>query len=125
MVDGDTIRVRLDGVDYPVRYIGMDAPERGDPFFREATNANEDLVANKRVWLEKDTSDTDQYDRLLRHVWVKVDGEWLLVDAELVRNGLAEAKTYPPDTKYDETYADAQTEAQDAGVGLWADAPHE
>ncbi len=43
MVDGDTIRVRLDGVDYPVRYIGMDAPERGDPFFREATHANDGL----------------------------------------------------------------------------------
>jgi micrococcal nuclease len=125
VVDGDTIRVRLDGVDYRVRYIGIDAPERGDPLFRAATNANDHLVANERVWLEKDTSDTDQYDRLLRHVWVKIDGAWLLVDSELVRLGLAEAKSYPPDTKYDEIYADAQAEAHDAAVGLWADVPHE
>jgi micrococcal nuclease len=121
VVDGDTIRVRLDGVDYPVRYIGIDAPERDEPLFRESSQANDALVANKRVWLEKDTSDTDKYDRLLRHVWVKDGAAWLLVDEELVRLGLAEAKTYPPDTKYDQIYFEAQDEAQNAGVGLWAD----
>ena len=37
VIDGDTIDVRLDdGQIYPVRYIGMDAPERDQPFFTES-----------------------------------------------------------------------------------------
>jgi hypothetical protein len=31
VVDGDTIRVDIDGVEYPVRYIGIDAPEIDNP----------------------------------------------------------------------------------------------
>ena len=31
VTDGDTIRVLLQGQEYPVRYIGMDTPEMGQP----------------------------------------------------------------------------------------------
>ena len=120
VTDGDTIRVRIDGQVYPLRYIGIDAPERGDDLARQATRANTRLVDGARVVLEKDVSDTDRYDRLLRHVWLKDGSGWLLVSAELVRRGLAYAKSYPPDTAHDDLLAAAESEAQDAAVGLWA-----
>jgi len=53
---------------YKVRYIGMDTPEKGDPYYNKATQANATLVANKTIRLEKDVSETDKYGRLLRYV---------------------------------------------------------
>ncbi len=48
----------------------MDAPERDQPFFTEAYNANANLVLQKSVILIQDVSETDPYDRLLRYVIV-------------------------------------------------------
>jgi len=67
VVDGDTINVRIDGQEYSVRYIGIDAPETHDPeegvewMGPEATQANKNLVSGRRVYLEEDVSETDYY----------------------------------------------------------------
>ena len=97
VVDGDTIRVRLpDGREEPVRYIGIDTPERGDPCFQEAADANARLVEGRRVRLERDVSERDRYGRLL--AYVHRVGDDLFVNEALVREGWAEAKEYRPDT---------------------------
>jgi micrococcal nuclease len=124
VVDGDTIEVSMAGTTYRVRYIGVDTPETVDPrrpvgcYGREASERNRQLVEGKTVELEKDVSETDKYDRLLRYVWV--DGE--MVNATLVREGYAMASTYPPDVKYQELFQSLQQEARDAGRGLWGPA---
>jgi micrococcal nuclease len=56
---------------------------------------------------------------LLRYVYV---GD-VMVNAELVRQGYARARAYPPDTKYQDQLAALQREAQEAGLGLWAAEP--
>lgn len=95
VIDGDTVEVRLaSGETKRVRYIGIDTPERGETCGAEATDANRKLVEGKQVRLEKDVSETDQYGRLLRYVYV---GE-IFVNAQLVKDGYAEARRYPPDT---------------------------
>ena len=86
VVDGDTISVDIGGVTYSVRYIGIDCPETGNWMAAEATQANFDLVGGKIVYLEKDVSETDRYDRLLRYVFL-ADGTF--VNAKLVRLGYA------------------------------------
>jgi micrococcal nuclease len=125
VTDGDTIRVELDGENVPVRYIGIDAPETRDPvepFGAEATDANEQLVAGREVVLERDVSDVDRFGRLLRYVWIEMEAGWILVNLELVRQGMATVVTFPPDVKYhDEVLLPAQREAREAGVGLWSD----
>jgi micrococcal nuclease len=66
-------------------------------------------------------SETDQYGRLLRHVWIEAESGWLLVSLELVRLGLATVVTFPPDVKYhDALLLPAQESARRAGRGLWA-----
>jgi micrococcal nuclease len=127
VTDGDTIKVDVDGVVYDVRYIGVSTPEiHGELQWLgpEASAANSALVAGKTVLLESDVSETDQYGRLLRHVWVEDGTGWLLVNLELVRLGFAQVTTYPPDVKYiDELYVPAQASAQTAVLGLWAPLP--
>ena len=61
VIDGDSIEVILDGEMYELRYIGIDAPEIGKPYFDEATEANRSFVEKQIVELESDISDIDQY----------------------------------------------------------------
>lgn len=121
VVDGDTIRVSLEGKEVPVRYIGIDTPESVDPrrpverMGKEASERNRALVEGKRVRLEKDVSETDRFGRLLRYVWV----EERMVNAVLVEEGYAEAVSFPPDVKYQELFSRLEREARDAQRGLW------
>jgi micrococcal nuclease len=122
VVDGDTIEVDIDRTSYKVRYIGIDTPETVHPqkpvecFGKEASEKNRELVEGKRVRLEKDVSDTDNYGRLLRYVWV----DDIMVNAELVRLGYAQVATYPPDVKYQDLFLKLQEQAREAWYGLWA-----
>jgi len=116
VVDGDTIKVDLDGETYKVRYIGMDTPEKDRPFFEEATTKNAELVDGQAVLLVKDVSETDRYDRLLRYVFV---GD-TFVNFELVNQGYAAAATFPPDVACDGMFHAAEADARSRGLGLWA-----
>jgi micrococcal nuclease len=116
VIDGDTIAIA--GGDR-VRYIGIDTPEihpQVEAFGLEAWQANRELVEGKTIRLERDVSETDKYGRLLRYIWV--DGT--MVNAELVRRGLAQAKAYPPDTRYQIYLEQVEAEARQAGRGMWA-----
>jgi endonuclease YncB( thermonuclease family) len=63
IADGDTIRVEIAGVEYPLRYIGIDTAEAEFPCADEATDANRQLVSGASVLLERDVSDTDTFRR--------------------------------------------------------------
>ena len=119
ITDGDTIRVDIDGVNYPLRYIGMDTPEPAEPYGSTAMAANRELVEGKTVILVKDVSETDVYDRLLRYVIA--DG--VFVNYELVRQGQAQAVSYAPDTACFLTFREAETGAKASGLGMWAAIP--
>ena len=116
VVDGDTIEVRLpDGRLERVRLIGIDAPELGEPGSSEATARLTELVEGEEIRLEADVSDRDRFDRLLRYVMV---GE-VFVNETLVREGLAAAVRYPPDTERAETLEAAEAVARGRQSGLW------
>ncbi len=122
VIDGDTIEVTISGIAYKVRYIGVDTPELDDkrPEFcilaEEATKLNKQLVEGEIVWLEKDVSETDIYKRLLRYVYV----DDIFVNAELVKQGLAWAKAYEPDIRYQDYLEELEAKAREAGLGIWA-----
>jgi len=116
IVDGDTIDVQLeDGNTSRVRYIGIDTPEQDRPLYDEAKQANSELVFQKNVLLIQDVSDVDGFDRLLRYVIA----DDIFVNQELVRLGLANAESYPPDLACDAAFSSALMEARAAAAGLW------
>ncbi len=123
VVDGDTIVVNIDGYgDVTVRMIGINTPEsvaseeylekKGTTNSDEgkaASNFTKDLLKDVDVvYLQKDTSETDPYDRLLRYVWLEVPEDAFsieevsdkMVNAILVDEGYAEAVFYAPDGMY-------------------------
>ncbi len=113
IIDGDTIEIEGG---YRVRYIGIDTPERGEPYYLEATEANRSLVEGKKVRLEKDVEDKDKYGRLLRYVWV----DDTMANAELVRLGYAYSYSYPPNLKYQPYFLQLEKEAREQRLGLWS-----
>jgi len=90
IVDGDTIRVLSSaGVEEKVRFIGIDASERGECGFAEASDALTALLSGKTVILSRGTpDDRDKYGRLLRYVDVGA----LDAGFELIQGGFAIAR---------------------------------
>jgi micrococcal nuclease len=115
VIDGDTIDVNIGGSVYRVRYIGVNTPEADELCSTEATTANAALVEGQAVELVKDMSEIDQYNRLLRYVYV---GE-TFVNAELVRQGWAEAVEYPPDLANAPLFNDLEDAARLQNLGCW------
>lgn len=113
VIDGDTIDVLIDGERYRVRYIGINTPEREEVCYAEATAANAAWVEDRTVRLVRDVSETDRYGRLLRYVYV--DG--VFVNEALIRDGWAEAVSFPPDTTYVRRFYALEDQARAAGLG--------
>ncbi|MBI2601369.1 thermonuclease family protein [Candidatus Daviesbacteria bacterium] len=125
VIDGDTIEIEGGK---KVRYLGIDTPETKDPrravecFGKQAYMENKQLVEGEQVILQKDVSETDKYNRLLRYVFLPLDdGNILFVNDYLIREGFATALTYPPDVKYSEQFLKAQQQAKESKKGLWGE----
>lgn len=111
VVDGDTI-VLADG--RRIRYIGINTPERGEPFWREAKDYNVRKVGGKVVTLEFGPLREDKYGRTLAYVFV--GGE--MVNAQLLQAGWAHLFVLEP-IHYYHTFRRLQEEARAEGVGIW------
>lgn len=120
VIDGDTIEIEGG---QKIRYIGIDTPETVNPqkpvqcFGKEASLKNKEIVEGKLVSLEKDISETDKYNRLLRYVFA---GD-VFVNDYLVKEGFAKSSTFPPDVKYQQQFQDSEKHARENNLGLWAD----
>jgi endonuclease YncB( thermonuclease family) len=118
VVDGDTIRVAGVG---PVRYIGVDSPERGEPYYDDALRYNRELLARGRLSLIYGRERYDRYGRTLAYVYVRAeDGRSIFVNEELVRAGWAKALEVPPNTACAPLFRRAEEEARRGGRGMWA-----
>ena len=113
VIDGDTGEL-ADGS--RVRYLCIDTPERGEPFYAEASERNRELVDGKGVKLEPGVEDIDRYGRLLRYVYV----DDVFVNAELVSGGYARTLIFDEDEPHAELLRQLEAEAQAADRGLWA-----
>jgi len=112
VIDGDTC-ILQNGE--RVRYYGINAPESGNPQFNEATQANNNLVAEKEVRLEPKDPSRDKDDRLLAYVFVN----GVFVNEQLLRLGYAHIQR-PLAAKYRDRLLKAQEAAREEGLGIWA-----
>ncbi len=132
VVDGDTIVVDIDGESYKVRLIGINTPEsvaskeylertgkENTSEGKEASEYTKEILADvDTVFLQMDVSDTDRYDRLLRYVWLELPDdpmnqyeiETKMLNAILLKDGVAEVEIYKPDEMYADTFKQIETE---------------
>ncbi|NDI37226.1 thermonuclease family protein [Chengkuizengella sediminis] len=124
VVDGDTIKVKLEGKEETIRLLLVDTPETVhpnkpiQPFGPEASQfAKDTFPKGKKVQVEIDVSKRDKYDRLLAYLWV--DGR--MFNEMLLEKGLARvAYIYPPNVKYVDQFQETQEEARQEGIGIWS-----
>ncbi len=123
VVDGDTIRVRLDGREETVRYIGVDTPETKKPgtavecFGKAASAENARLVEGERLRLAVGAEARDRYGRLLAYVRRERDG--LFVNEALIARGYARTLTIRPNDRYAARFGLLQARARASRTGLW------
>lgn len=126
VVDGDTIKVDIDGATETLRLIGMNTPETVDPrkpvecFGKEASARAKEILSGKMVALESDPTqgERDKYQRLLRYVLLE-DGTNF--NKLMISEGYAYEYTYNIPYKYQAEFKQAQREAEANKRGLWAD----
>lgn len=124
VVDGDTVRVVMNGQEVTLRLIGIDTPESVDPrrpiecYGLEASNKMKELVLGKSVALEADESQSerDKYGRLLRYIFL-TDGTF--INKVMIDEGFAYEYTYDVPYLYQEQFRIAQTNAEKNSKGLW------
>lgn len=118
IMDGDTIVVAGVGT---VRYLGIDTPELHHPkkpverFAARAAAANRALVEGREVRLETDAEPRDAYGRLLAYVYVGP----VMVNAELMRQGMAESFAFAPNTRHRQLFDSLEHAARAAHRGQW------
>lgn len=114
--DGDTLTVLYGNKKAAVRLVGIDAPEKTQPWGSESRAALAKLVLRKDVRVT--TKAVDDYGRLLAVIEAGVvRGETLInVNHEQVRRGMAWADTF---RHVDKGLLGIQAQAQRARFGLW------
>ena len=137
IVDGDTIKVYLDGERYTIRMVGIDTPESGHPdpekntvYGQKASEyAKQILSKGQTVYLSKDISDKDKYDRLLRYVWLEKPTDTKdeteirekMYNAKVVLDGYANVHEYAPNNTLYPLFLTFEAEAEKENRGLWAE----
>lgn len=111
VIDGDTIVVNYNGKEETVRLIGVDTPESVHPTASKNTEAGfaasrftHVYLNGKKVSLELDVQERDQYGRLLAYVYV--DG--MMFNEKLLQAGYASVATYPPNIKYVDRFTEIE-----------------
>ena len=115
VIDGDTIELANGQI---VRFVGVNAPNNGEAFEEEATEANTKLVVGKTVTLEYDAYTSDRFGRVLAYVIVDRKN----ASVELARLGFAKVTIYQDrrKLKYQDELLKAQDEAQKKKRGIWS-----
>ncbi|KAB2952023.1 nuclease [Heliorestis acidaminivorans] len=132
VVDGDTIKVTLEGKEETVRLTGVDTPETKhpskpvEPYGPEASEFTKNTLAGKKVFLELDVQPRDRYGRILAYVWLSKPANdsdqevrQKLFNAHLLLRGYGQQLTIPPNVKYADLFRTYVKEARERKAGLW------
>ena len=124
ILDGDTfhflsdsppplnVKIHKDGT-VSVRLRGCDAPEKDQPYGREATENLKELLTGKNIRVK--AMDIDRYGRIAGYVYAGS----ILVNLEQVKAGYAWAYAQYLDRPYASEFYDAEKEAREKKRGLW------
>lgn len=112
--DGDTIELLISGGTVRIRLHGVDCPESGQAFGKQAKQVTSDLVFGKNVKVEIVTR--EKYNRLVGVVLF--DNERNL-SRELIQNGMA--WWYQKYSPGEVEFGKLQELAKEGKVGLWSD----
>jgi len=112
VIDGDTVKLQTGET---VRLLGINAPEKGQVYYKESARRLRELIEGKKVFLEKDVVDKDKYGRLLRYIFLNGEN----INVKLVREGLASVYIISPNVKYETELRESENEAKNSKINIW------
>jgi micrococcal nuclease len=95
IIDGDTFQY-YDANSYSfviVRLLCVDTPEKNEPGYEEAKEFLESLILYKQITLNSSITNKDDYNRLLRYVYI----EDLFINKEIIDEGYGKMLIIPPE----------------------------
>ncbi len=110
IIDGDTVETNLG----TIRFLGINTPEKGKPYYQEAKDFLIKNIENKSVEILRDATDTDQYKRKLRYVFY----DNRLINVEILEKGLATSFMLDG-LIYENKLKTAEAFAKKNEIGLW------
>ncbi len=124
VVDGDTIKLMIDGEKKNVRLIGIDTPEsvhpdkeKNVPEGKLASDHTKELVGDNQLYIEYGTEPEDRYGRPLCYVYLP-DGTML--NEQILRDGYARVMIVGKNNEYKDIFTEIESEARSEGRGLWS-----
>ena len=119
VIDGNTIKVKIDGETYSVHYIGVNVPAEGDYFWSESRSANYQRVAWQTLILIKDEYYQDQG----KHIFRYVISQDKFINYELVQEGFGRFDLDLKDLSCYAALLQANGYARRELAGLWLPTP--
>ncbi len=117
VTDGDTIAVRINGVEHELRMLGINAPERSECWGPEATAHLSAMIEGRNLLLTSGEEDTDQFGRLLRYAYLDELGGPVLVNSKMVEAG--NALGVSNGHEYEQSFKALEAAAFQSGLGMW------
>jgi len=113
IIDGDTIKTNNSQT---LRLLGINTPEKTQPFYQEAKDFLIQKIQNKTIQIESHGS--DKYRRTLAYIFLEDQN----INAQILQNGLATLYYYDKDQHYNEL-KQAEEFARTNSLGLWRKSP--
>ena len=125
-IDGDTAKFKLNGKIVTVRLLGINTPEvtgpyrEEEPYGKEASSYTKEKLKNASIIEIEYDENANQKDKYERHLaWVWIDG--ILLQEELMKEGLATSYMLKNDYKYAEKIKLAEENAKSNKYGIWSE----
>jgi len=115
IIDGDTIETSNGII---IRLIGINTPEKSQPFYQEAKTYLTQLIQNKTIQIE--TYGTDKYSRTLAYIFLDDKN----INEQILKQGLATLYYYEKDQHY-KKLKQAEEFARLNQKALWQKSPDE
>lgn len=117
ITDGDTVKVRIDGADFDVRLLGINAPEQDECWGPEATAQLSLLIDRQNVFLVAGEDDTDEFGRLLRYLYLDDPQGPVFVNSVAVIAGNAIGMSNGHE--HERSFKALEASAFQSGTGMW------
>jgi len=116
VIDGDSIRVRINGRTREVRLIGVAASSGSACYAKQAKRYTSNRLDGRRVTLKTDPKH-DQSDGSRLFAYIYVSGS--LFNIKPIRAGYAKERSYGPSYRLRPEFKAAERQARSHHVGLW------
>lgn len=117
VLDGDTVTLRISGVEHDVRLLGINAPETSECWGLDAAALLSRMIVGQDVLLTAGEEDVDVFGRLLRYLYLDTPDGPVFINSEMVEAG--NALGLQNSHEHERAFKSLEARAFQSGRGMW------